>query len=890
MSPTNEIQYPIETAHATEVQKVVKMLHVRPDEGLSKEEVSRRSQKYGLNSLQEQPQKNVFLLFLEQFKSPIVLLLALASGVSFFFQHWLEGYSILGVIFITAAIGFFMELQARRSVNALKKLDVIHSKVLRGKHIEEIPSEEITVGDIILLEAGDIVPGDGRIFEVNQLEIDESALTGESLPVAKNIEAVAQDTTLGDRYDMVFKGTSVVKGNARCLITAIGAHTELGKISALVAGADAEATPLEKKLQSMTKKLIWVTGFFTVIFVATGMVQGKETFVIFETAIALAVAAIPEGLPIVATIALTYGMLRMARKNVLIKKLSSVETLGGTNVIFTDKTGTLTENKIEADTLVVSFESFSIKDGTSDLKSTAAIGEEHKISLEKVLEISALCNNADVQKTGDAEKQIGDPLEIALLQFVSAQNVDSEALRSSMPRVAEIAFSSETKIMGTLHKKEGAYMVAAKGAVEEIIEKSKYYLQGGQQVALNDEAKNRFLEHAEALQHQGLRALGFAYADTSESSNKEFIKDLVFVGIIGFLDPPRVEVIEALKSCRMAGIKVIMITGDHPATALNIAEKIQMADTNQVVTGKELESSGQEEKLLAANIFARVTPKQKLDMITLYQKRGDVVAMTGDGINDAPAIKKADIGIAMGLRGTAVAKETADVVLKEDSFAAIVLAVEQGRTIFQNIKRFMVYLLSCNLSEILIVFVLGLFQGSFTLLPLQILFLNILTDIFPALALGMGEGDAQSMRKPPRNPEEPVLVGADWWSIGVYSGAITVSILITTWYASQQLHYSPEVCNNIAFLGIAFAQLWHVFNLPSYRISFFRNEVTYNRYIWYAILLCSVLLLLFYSFEPLRKIVNLQLIESKAWILIGLASIAPVLMIQIIKRVFKVFE
>lgn len=888
MSPSNDIEYPIDTAHATEVQKVVKMLHVRPDEGLSKEEVSRRSEKYGPNSLKAQPQKNLFLLFLEQFKSPIVILLALASAVSFFFQHWLEGYSIVGVIFITAAIGFFMELQARRSVNALKKLDVIHSKVLRGRHVEEIPSEEITVGDIILLEAGDIVPGDGRIFEANQLEVDESALTGESLPVSKNTESVAQDTTLGDRYDMVFKGTSVVRGNARCLVTAIGAQTELGKISDLVAGADAEATPLEKKLQSMTKKLIWVTGVFTLIFVVEGIIKGKETFVIFETAIALAVAAIPEGLPIVATIALTYGMLRMAKKNVLIKKLASVETLGGTNVIFTDKTGTLTENKIKADTLVLSGDSFSVKNDGSN--ATADIPETHKHALGKVLQIAALCNNADLHKTDEVEKLIGDPLEIALLQLISAHQINLEEQRAGMPRVAEIAFSSETKIMGTLHKNQAAFMVAAKGAVEEIIHKSSHFLQAGQVAALEEESKKKFTEQAEALQRQGLRALAFAYADTSESAPQGFIKDLVFVGIIGFLDPPRVDVIEALKSCRMAGIKVVMITGDHPATALNIAEKVQMADANKVITGKELESNRPEEELLAANIFARVTPKQKLDMITLYQKRGDVVAMTGDGINDAPAIKKADIGIAMGLRGTAVAKETADVVLKEDSFTAIVLAIEQGRTIFQNIKRFMVYLLSCNLSEILIVFVLGLFQESFTLLPLQILFLNILTDIFPALALGMCEGDEQSMRKPPRNPEEPVLVKTDWWSVVVYSTTMTLSVLLGTWYASQQLGYSPEVCNNIAFLGIAFAQLWHVFNLPSYKVSFFRNEVTRNKFIWYALLLCSMLMLLFYALEPLRKIVNLQPLHTDAWVLIGLASIAPVLMIQIVKRVFNVFE
>ena len=876
--------YPIEFPHSEDIEKIAQLLQANQESGLNEQEVQKRIEEYGLNSYKAQKQKNVFFILLAQFKSPIVLLLVVAAGFSFFFEHWIEGFSIIGVLVITAALGFFMELQARRSMNALEKMDVNVSKVLRDNSIIEIPSERIVPGDILLIEAGDIVPADGRLFDLNQLEADESALTGESLPVSKKDEPLEKNAGIADQSNMIFKGTAIVKGNAKTIITGTGLHTELGKITALVETAEQNVTPLEKKLQGLTKKLMWITSVFALIFIVTGVIQGKEIYLIVETALALAVAAIPEGLPIVATIALTYGMLRMARKNVLIKKLAAVETLGGINTIFTDKTGTLTENKIEVSSL-------SVFDDSIAVEKNKISTENNKAIVDKLLLISTLCNNAVLNGKGNDEKQLGDPIEIALLQFVVENKIDLDEINEQYPRVAEEAFSSEAKLMGTLHKNDNTNFVAAKGAVEELIEKCTTYCKGDAIEKLTEKEKKIFLQKAEEVQAQGTRVLAFAFKEGNTIATDNFLNDLTFAGFIGFFDPPRMDVVGALQSCRDAGIKVIMITGDHPATALNIAEKIKLSEKeNIVINGKELDSNQPEKKLFAATIFARVNPKQKLDMVSLYQKRGDIVAMTGDGINDAPALKKADIGIAMGLRGTQVAKETAAMVLKDDSFISIVSAIEQGRSIFQNIKRFLVYLLSCNLSEIFIVFGYGLLNFSFSILPLQILFLNLVTDIFPALALGMGKGNELTMKNPPRNPAEAIVVKKDWINIIVYALLLALPIMLVSWYCSYYLKYESAVCNNITFFSLALSQLWHVLNLSSRKISFINNEVTRNTFVWFALLLCILIIAVFYMVAPLKEILGLQTLDTTMWLIIVGTSFAPVLLIQLFKRAIKIID
>lgn len=888
MATQNDKIYPIENAHSINADDIAKLMNVNLQTGLKESSIDERITKYGSNSYAAQKQKSIWLILFEQFKSPIILLLVVAAGFSFFFADWIEGFAIIAVIFITAALGFFMELQARNSMKALKEMDISVSKVWRDEALKEIPSERIVPGDVLLLEAGDMVMADARLMEVNQFEIDESALTGESLSVEKNIEIIEKDVSLADKINLIFKGTSVVKGNAKAIVTGTGLHTKLGKITQMVEAAKQDDTPLEKKLQGLTKILMIITAAFASIFIITGLLQGKQFYLIVETALALAVAAIPEGLPVVSIIALTYGMLRLAKKKVLIKKLASVETLGGINTIFTDKTGTLTENKIDVNSLIFFDEDKTIDKNGKDV-SAAII--KNKAAFEKLLIISTLSNNAVSKQEQNKKKYLGDPIEIALLQFVNSSKTNAADINASYPRIAEEPFNSETKLMATLHKKDTGNFVAAKGAVEELINKCSLYYAGDRVMPLADADKKIFLHKAEIIQAQGSKALAFAFKEAANISPDNLLSDLTLAGLIGFLDPPRMEVVDALQSCRDAGIKVIMITGDHPATALNIAEKIKLSEKdNVVINGKELDTQLPEEKLFAATIFARVTPKQKLDMVSLYQKQGNIVAMTGDGINDAPALKKADIGIAMGIRGTQVAKETAAMILKDDSFTSIVAAIMQGRVIFKNIKNFLMYLLSCNLSEIFIVFFYGLLNFPFSVLPLQILFLNLVTDIFPALALGLGKGNKLIMKMPPRNPQEPIVIKKDWFTINAYAVLIALPIMVVTWYCSYYLGYDAQLSNNITFFSLALSQLWHVLNLSSRKISFLNNEITRNKFIWGALLLCIAIIAVFYFISPLNKYIGLQMLSINTWLIIVATSIAPVFLIQLFKRVFKIID
>ncbi len=888
MATSNNQISPIENAHSITITELAKLLDVNVKTGLKESGIDDRIKKYGLNSYAAQKQKSILLILFEQFKSPIILLLVVAAGFSFFFEDWIEGFSIIAVIFITVLLGFFMELQARNSMKALKEMDISVSKVWRDNAIVEIESKKIVPGDVLELEAGDIVMADARLMEVNQFEIDESALTGESLPVEKSIEIIEREVSLADKINLVFKGTSVVKGNARAIAIGTGLQTELGKITQMVETARQDDSPLEKKLQGLTKLLMIITAAFASVFIITGLLQGKEFYLIVETALALAVASIPEGLPVVSIIALTYGMLRLAKKNVLIKRLTSVETLGGINVIFTDKTGTLTENKIDVNRLIFFNEELTI-DSRGD-ESGITI-KKNKDGFEKLLLISVLCNDAVSKEEENSKKYLGDPVEIALLQFVHTSKTDPVEINALYPRIAEEPFNSETKLMATLHKKETGKFLAAKGAVEELINKCSLYYSGDSITELTEADKKIFLNKAEVIEAQGLKVLAFAFKEAADISTTNLLSDLTLAGLVGFLDPPRMEVVGALQSCRDAGIKVIMITGDHPATALHIAEKIKLSEKeNVVINGKELNANLPDEKLLAATIFARVTPKQKLDMVSLYQNKGNIVAMTGDGINDAPALKKADIGIAMGIRGTQVAKETAEMILKDDSFSSIVAAIMQGRVIFKNIKNFLIYLLSCNLSEIFIVFFYGLLNFPFSILPLQILFLNLVTDIFPALALGLGKGNKLIMNFPPRNPLEPIIIKRDWFTINAYALLLALPIIIVTWYCSYYLHYDAQTCNNISFISLALSQLWHVLNLSSRKISLINNEITRNKFTWGATLLCIVIMAMFYFISPLNKYIGLQMLSMNTWLIIAVTSIAPIFLIQVFKRIFKIID
>ena len=896
-----KINYPIKNPHTVSVEEILHLFQTDIAAGLNKTEAEKRSDTFGLNVYKTQKIKPIWLMLLQQFNSPIVYLLVVGAAVSLYFQDFIEAIAIGVVILINALIGFLMELQARNSMNALKEMDVILSKVIRDGKTQEIPSEKLTVGDVVVLEAGDVVPGDGRLVELNQLQCDESSLTGESLPTEKNIEKLPQDAALGDQHNMVFKGTSVINGNGKAVITGIAHNTELGKITSLVESSEETLTPLDKKLNSLSKKLIWLTLIMTAIFAITGIIQGKEWVSIIKTSIALAVAAFPEGLPIVATVALSYGMLHMARRNVIVKDLSSVETLGSTTVILTDKTGTLTENKIYVDTFSFPDENLKVHIKNDTLIFDNGEVKNSKENFEKLKLIGALCNNAIEKIAKTKKKLLGDPIEIALIHLANTSGTSADDFHTQYERIGEIPFNSEIKIMGTLHKNdkndkntEGGYFVAAKGSVEHLIEKCKQTQSGTTIKALGEKEKKTILAEAEKMAAQGLRVLAFAYKEGKDIKEDDFLNDLIYVGMIGFLDPPRTDIKHAMLSCRNAGIKIVMITGDHPLTALNIAQKTGLIDEDDqnVITGKDLPDGDThtkewKKKILSTAVFARTTPKQKLDIAAVYQKERNIVAMTGDGVNDAPALKQADVGIAMGMRGTQVAKETANIVVKDDSFASIVKAVAQGRVIFQNIQKFVIYLVSCNLSEIFIVTTLGFIAPASTLLPLQILFLNMVTDVFPALALGLGKGDKTIMEQPPKDPKADIISNRKWLDITLYAIVITVSVMAALYYCKQIMKLDNQTENNVAFITLAFSQLFHVFNMSSVGSNLFVNDVTKNKFVWLAILICTGIMVLIYLVPQMRLVLGLIELPVNVWLVCIVASLLPLLIIQIYKRIFE---
>lgn len=860
--------------YATKALEVLTALQSDAVVGLSQAEAAKRLKEYGANKIEEKKHKNTWFIFLNQFKSPIIWILIFATILSFYFGEWLNGIAIVVVIFINAFIGFYMEYQAERSMNALKKLSAVSAKILRDKQVEEINAEDIAPGDIIYIEAGDMVPADGRIFNASQMQIDESALTGESVPVEKQTEKIQPDTTLAERNNMMYKGTYSTKGNGYMVVTETGMDTELGKIARMVQSAEQAATPLEKKLEDFSKKLIWVTITLVIIIFIVGLLKEQKLFGVLQTSIALAVAAIPEGLPIVATIALAQGMMKMARHNIIVKKLSSVETLGGTNVICTDKTGTLTQNKIEVNNII-----------------TPANNAE---ALEIINRIAVLCNTAELQSSNGMLKEIGDPLETGLLKYAFKNTVNIQNYRSKYPKIKEESFSSETKIMATLHQTGNEMIIYAKGASEELLKRCDRIVEKEGITELNAEKREHWMQKAEELANTGLRVIAGAYKP-SASPNEDMTANLVFVGLFGMLDPPREEVFAAIEECKSAGINVIMITGDHPATAKNIALKLGIADTNncKAMVGKEMKNyknltEDEKSNWINTKVFARVSPKQKLDLVSVLQERKNIVGMTGDGVNDAPALKKADIGIAMGLRGTQVSQEVADMVLKDDSFSSIVIAIKQGRIIFENIRKFVIFLLSCNLSELMIIATVSILNLHFQLFPLQILFINLITDVLPALALGMSEGSANIMQRPPRNMNEPIIDRKRWTTIFFYSiviGAMSVGAVFFSHYTVHKTEaWNPELYNNILFFTLIFSQLLHTLNMGGSQSSFFKSEVFKNKYIWEAIALSVIILIGIYVIEPLRRVLSLHEMSASDWLIAVGASIVSLIIIQLGKK------
>jgi P-type Ca2+ transporter type 2C len=875
--------------------ETVEHLGSHSDKGLGPNQVRSRLQKYGPNRIEAAKQRSAWQIFTAQIKNLIVLLLAAAAGVSFILGQFLEGIAILVALIVNVFIGFGTELRAARSMEALKQMTRRHAKVLRRSEIQKIDAANLVPGDIVVLEGGDMVPADLRLIEANRIKADESALTGESVPVDKDVAALAEDTPLAERNNLLFNGTALTQGSGKGVVAATGMSTQLGHISRLAEGAQEEAlTPLEKRLNNLGQKLIWVTLGIALLIGVTGVMAGRDLVVIFKTSVALAVAAIPEGLPIVATIALARGMWRMAQKNALVNRLSAVETLGSTSIICADKTGTLTENKMTVSTLVlVDPEKVLLvrwdaeKDPPFSVEKDVKTGDSLNTHIKDIMTMGMLCSNAQLSEGGEG---VGDPMELALLQAGQTLGLKRDALLASYPEQKEEAFSPETKMMATWHTWNQDQMVAVKGAPEAVLESSSQVLTtDGQTQKMDDTVYEKLLEANDTLADEGLRVLGIARRSTDAVQNNPY-SALTFMGFVGLLDPPRKDIRKVIDKFRQAGVRVVMVTGDHPGTASAIAQKLNLpGDGEAVIHGETLKptedyTSKERHNLLKSSVFARISPEQKLNLVSLFQADGSVVAMTGDGVNDAPALTRADIGVAMGKRGTQVAREAADIVLKDDNFATIALAMEQGRVIFSNIRKFIVFLLSGNVGAILIVGLAMLFGSILPLLPLQILYLNMISDVFPALALGVGKGEPSVMDRPPRPSSEPVVTKTLWMIIAGYGLLIAGTALAGFWISLEKMSLSGERAVTITFLILAFTRTWHVFNMRDAGSSVIFNDVTRNPFVWGAVILSIVLLFVAVYFPPLSRVLTMVVPTPGQWLFILGMSFIPLVVVQILKQ------
>ena len=878
-----------DSPHALSASEILKRLDVDPDTGLGRHEAHRRHHRFGPNRLQEVQQRGAGAILIDQFKSVVVLVLGAAAILALALGEWVEAGAVAAVILVNTAIGFVSEWRATGSMEALRRLQQPRTRVRREGKEFRIPSEQLVPGDIVLLEGGDAVPADLRLVEANNLRVDESALTGESVTVNKTVDPVDADAALADRHCLLFSGTTLTEGSARGVVTATGMASQLGRIAALAESAGGEITPLEKRLNTLGRRLVWVVIGVAVIVAVSGLMAGQPVDLMIETAVALGVAAVPEGLPIVATIALARGMWRMARHQALINRLAAVETLGATGVIFTDKTGTLTENRMRLQRVLTESADLEIEDGRFRETATDEWREgDPDPQLRTILETGILCSNAHLPRDDRGEAQ-GDPTELALLRAGADFGLHRETLLEERPEIREIAFDADVMMMATIHETGDGFEVRVKGAPDAVLQAcERVAVAEDEDRELDDPARESWQEAVRELAQSGLRVLAMADKRISDPEAPPY-ESLRLQGLIGLLDPPREGVREAIRSCNAAGIRVVMVTGDQPETAAAIAREVGLTDEAHpgVLLGQELidlddADESRRQTVLDTPVFARVSPEQKLDLIRLFQGANQTVAMTGDGVNDAPALKKADIGVAMGKRGTDAARQASDMVLRDDAFASIVEAVHQGRVIFANIRKSVMFMLCTNVAEILAVAAASLAGAPLPLLPLQILYLNVVTDVFPALALGVGRGSEKVMQQPPRDPREPVLTRQHWQAIGGWSTLVAITVLAALATAVFWLDYPTEQAVTVSFLTLAFAKLWFVLNLRDAGTRLHDNDIVRNPWIWAAIALCIPLLLLAVHFAPLAGVLKTVAPDATGWLVVLGLSTVPAMVGQLL--------
>ena len=853
--------------------------------GLSSQEVASRLEKYGANTLQEGKKKSLLEKFVDQFKDFMILVLLVAAVVSMFAHSGepdpTDAIIILAVVLLNAILGVFQESKAEEAIEALKKMASPVASVLRDGHVEHVKGEDIVVGDVVILEAGDVVPADMRLFEVNTVKIEESALTGESVPVDKDLVIPTGDEVgIGDRTNMAFSSTNVTYGRAVGVVTSTGMNTEVGKIANMLANTEEGKTPLQENQDALGKWLTIMILVIAVIIFVVGMLRGNEWTHMLLTAIAIAVAAIPEGLPAISTIILALGTQKMAQRNAIVRKLPAVETLGGVEIICSDKTGTLTLNQMTVEKMVYDNE---IHDASEEIS-------KDNIALR-------VMNLANDTKISQDNSLLGDPTETAMVQYGLDKNYDVREELVNIPRIAEVPFDSTRKLMTTIHQLEdGKYLVATKGAPDMLLDRVTKIEKHGEVSAFTEDDRTTLMKLNKEMATQALRVLAMAYKviDTlPETIDTDSIEhDLIFAGLVGMIDPERKEAAAAIKVAQSAGIRTIMITGDHRDTAQAIAKRLGILRPDQedgVLTGGELNDISDEElerTVETYSVYARVSPEHKVRIVKAWQKNGKVVSMTGDGVNDAPSLKQADIGVGMGITGTEVSKGASDMVLADDNFETIVVAVEEGRKVFSNIQKAVQYLLSANFGEVMTMFVATM-AGWSILEPIHILWINLVTDVFPAIALGLEEAEADIMNHPPRGKSSNFLSNGVLPSIfyqGFFEGAITLFVF---WYATEVAKWGNPVGETMAFATLGLIQLFHAFNVKSVYKSLGQVGAFKNKMFNYAILVSAVMLLSVMVIPGLTNVFDVATLTAGQWLFVVGSAFSIVPIVEIAKAIMR---
>ena len=866
------------------VEDVFKEVQSSPS-GLSSQEAASRLEKYGANTLQEGKKKSLLEKFVDQFKDFMILVLLVAAVVSMFAHQGepdpTDAIIILAVVLLNAVLGVFQESKAEEAIEALKKMASPVASVLRDGHVEHIKGEDIVVGDVVILEAGDVVPADMRLFEVNTVKIEESALTGESVPVDKDLVIPAGDEVgIGDRTNMAFSSTNVTYGRAVGVVTSTGMNTEVGKIANMLANTEEGKTPLQENQDALGKWLTIMILVIAVIIFVVGMLRGNEWTHMLLTAIAIAVAAIPEGLPAISTIILALGTQKMAQRNAIVRKLPAVETLGGVEIICSDKTGTLTLNQMTVEKMVYDNE---IHDASEEIS-------KDNIALR-------VMNLANDTKISQDNSLLGDPTETAMVQYGLDKNYDVREELVNIPRIAEVPFDSTRKLMTTIHQLEdGKYLVATKGAPDMLLDRVTKIEKHGEVSAFTEDDRTTLMKLNKEMATQALRVLAMAYKviDTlPETIDTDSIEhDLIFAGLVGMIDPERKEAAAAIKVAQSAGIRTIMITGDHRDTAQAIAKRLGILRPDQedgVLTGGELNDISDEElerTVETYSVYARVSPEHKVRIVKAWQKNGKVVSMTGDGVNDAPSLKQADIGVGMGITGTEVSKGASDMVLADDNFETIVVAVEEGRKVFANIQKAVQYLLSANFGEVMTMFVATM-AGWSILEPIHILWINLVTDVFPAIALGLEEAEADIMNHPPRGKGSNFLSNGVLPSIfyqGFFEGGITLFVF---WYATHIANWGNPVGETMAFATLGLIQLFHAFNVKSVYKSLGTVGAFKNKLFNYAILLSAAMLLSVMVIPGLTTVFDVATLTAEQWLFVVGSAFSIVPIVEIAKAIMR---